>query len=173
MRWAWPDPAGATIVLVGKHTGAQYQQGTYLLSIGAFTVKYLGAFTSVWDEDAQLFVTNANCTDAPALFQAFDYSGKMQCIQMPTRSKQYISPDGHWVASLQGGFVSLQARDQPVVSINIISKEPGTQVIWSPDSLGFFFVAKQVLYFVSLPIASIQTVYQPLNTDKLDFQWLK
>jgi len=163
------DAASQTIVLFGKHNGEQYQQGTYLLSIGAYTVRYLGGFQSEWNDFAKLFVTNAACEADPAKTQAFDFSGKIQCFQLPLRPEYYPSPDGKWQISLLNG-VKLEAVGQPAVSV---STALATQAIWCPDSKCFFFVANQILYHVSVPDLAIQTVDERLGKDEITFQWLK
>ena len=163
------DAASQTIVLFGKHNGDQYQQGTYLLSIGAYTVRYLGGFQSEWNDFAKLFVTNIACEGDSAKTQAFDFSGKMQCVQLPLRSDRYPSPDGKWQVSLQDG-VKLEAEGKPAVSV---STDPATQVIWCPDSKSFFFVANQILYHASVPDLAIQIVDEQLGKDEVMFQWLK
>ena len=163
------DAASQTIVLFGKHNGDQYQQGTYLLSIGAYTVRYLGGFQSEWNDFAKLFVTNVACEGDSAKTQAFDFSGNMQCVQLPLRPDRYPSPDGKWQISLQDG-VKLEAEGKPAISV---STDPATQVIWCPDSKCFFFVANQILYHASVPDLAIQVVDEQLGKDEVAFQWLK
>ena len=163
------DAASQTIVLFGKHNGEQYQQGTYLLSIGAYTVHYLGGFQSEWNDFAKLFVTNVACEGDSAKTQAFAFSGKMQCVQLPLRPDHYPSPDSKWQISLQDG-VKLEAEGKPAISV---STNPATQVIWCPDSKCFFFVANQILYHASVPDLAIQAVDEQLGKDEVVFQWLK
>jgi DNA-binding CsgD family transcriptional regulator len=163
------DSASQMIVLFGKHNGEQYQQGTYLLSIGAYTVRYLGGFQSEWNDFAKLFVTNITCEGDPTKTQSFDFSGNMQCVQLPLRADHYPSPDGRWQVSSQDG-TKLEAEGKPVVSV---STTPATQVIWCPDSTCFFFVANQILYHASVPDLAIQVVDEQLGKDEVAFQWLK
>jgi DNA-binding CsgD family transcriptional regulator len=163
------DAASQTIVLYGKHNGDQNQQGTYLLSIGAFTVRYLGGFQSEWNDFAKLFVTNVACESDSAKIQAFDFNGKIQCVQLPLRPDRYPSPDGKWQVSLQDG-IKLEAEGKPAVSV---STDLATQVIWCPNSKCFFFVANQILYHVSVPDLAIQVVDERLGKDEIAFQWLK
>jgi len=163
------DAGSQTIVLFGKHNGEQYQQGTYLLSIGAYTVRYLGGFQSEWNDFAKLFITNIACEGDPTKIQAFDFRGKMQCVQLPLRPNSYLSPDGKWQISLQDG-VKLEAEGKPAISV---SANPATQVIWCPDSKCFFFVANQILYHASVPDLAIQAVDEQLGKDEIAFQWLK
>ena len=163
------EATSQTIVLYGKHNGDQYQQGTYLLSIGAYTVRYLGGFQSEWNNFAKLFVANVACEGDSAKKQAFDFSGNMQCVQPPLRPDRYLSPDGKWQISLQDG-VNLEAEGKPAISV---STNPATQVIWCPDSKSFFFVANQILYHASVPDLAIQVVDEQLGKDVVAFQWLK
>ncbi|MBI5951814.1 MAG: hypothetical protein HY865_09170 [Chloroflexi bacterium] len=163
------DSASQTVVLFGKHSGEQYQQGTYLLSIGAYTVRYLGGFQSEWNDFAKLFVTNITCEGDPTKTQAFDFSGNMQCVQLPLRADRYPSPDGKWQISSQDG-VKLETEGQPPISV---STNPSTQVTWCPDSTCFFFVANQILYRASVPDLAIQVVDEQLGKDEIALQWLK
>ena len=163
------DAASQKIVLFGKHNGDQYQQGTYLLSIGAYTVRYLGGFQSEWNDFAKLFVATVACEGDSAKTQAFDFSGNMQCVKLPLRTDRYLSPDGKWQISSQDG-VKLEAEGKPAISV---STNPATQVIWCPDSKCFFFVANQILYHASVPDLAIQVVDELLGKDEIAFQWLK
>ncbi|MGC1376759.1 MAG: hypothetical protein WA821_11060 [Anaerolineales bacterium] len=162
------EPTSQMIVLYGKHNGDQYQQGAYLLSIGAFTVKYLGSFQYEWNDFAKLFVTGVACKDDAAKTQAFDFSGAMQCAQLPLRPDLYPSPDGKWQVLLQDG-VHLEAADK---SLTPVSADPATQVIWCPDSTCFFYVANQALYRASLPDLTVQKIDEGLGADQIAAQWV-
>jgi hypothetical protein len=164
------DAASQSIMLFGNHNDEQ-QAHAYLLSIGGYTVTDIGDFQLEWDDAARLFVTNAPCKDDPALFQAFNFSSRLQCTSRPWHPEYNPSPDGLWQVWLNGKEgISLIKIDKSIIPV---SKDSGTQVIWCPDSKCFFFVSNKVLYHASVPDLIIQTVDQQLGIEKIAYQWLE
>jgi hypothetical protein len=81
---------------------------------------------------------------------------------------RYPSPNGRWQVSIQDG-TWLRANDQQPVQI---MQGNAVQVIWRPDSEGFFFVADQTLYYVSLPQATPVVIDAHVRGNSISYQWL-
>jgi hypothetical protein len=143
--------------------------GTYLVPISNPTPRFVGQdlYQPDWDDELKLFVTEEPCENDPKGTLAFDANGEWQCIH-PSFPDPSPSPDGQWQVSIQDG-TWLKANDQQPVQII-----PGnaTQVIWRSDSEGFFFVADQTLYYVSLPQATLAVINQNVGGNSIHYQWL-
>jgi hypothetical protein len=143
--------------------------GTYLVSVSDSTLRFVGQdlYQPDWDDKLQLFVTDRTCENSPDGRLAFDTKGKWQCIH-PALPDRYPSPNGRWQVSIQDG-TWLRANDQQPVQI---MQGNAVQVIWRPDSEGFFFVADQTLYYVSLPQATPVVIDAHVRGNSISYQWL-
>ncbi len=142
--------------------------GIYLVSTSNPKLRYMGSgeLYPIWHAELGLFVTEESCENDPQGKRAFDYRGEWQCIHL-SWPDSFPSPDGQWHISIQDGTWLKTNGNQPIQII------PGnaTQAIWRPDSQGFFFVADQILYYVSLPQATLTVIDQNVK-DWFDYQWV-
>jgi hypothetical protein len=53
-----------------------------------------------------------------------------------------------------------------------ISQESAIQVIWRPDSQGFFMLEGQILYYVSVPMATRKVVDAHVDGKNIWYMWL-
>ena len=163
------DAASKTIVLYGgKRNDELYKHGTHLISISDDTDQYMGGYQARRNEALELYVTDGPCENDPSKFLAFDLRGEFQCVQLPLRPDDSLSPNGEWKISLQKG-VQLVTKEDSVIPI---SEELVTQIIWCPNSGCFFFVTNRTLYHVSLPDLTIKKVDERLGMEETFFQWL-
>jgi hypothetical protein len=80
----------------------------------------------------------------------------------------YPSPDGQGQVSVREG-TWLETDGKPPVQI---IPEKAVQVIWRPDSQGFFLLVDQILYYVSLPEAKLMVIDEYVNGNQIHAQWL-
>jgi hypothetical protein len=144
--------------------------GTYLVSTSNPKIRYMGSeqLYPNWDADLGLFVTEEPCENDPEGTMAFDYKGEWQCVH-PSLTANYLSPDGGWQVSVQDGTWLNTNGKQPVQ----ITEGNAVQVIWRPDSQGFFFVENQILYYVSLPQATMVVIDEDIRGNSISYQWLE
>jgi hypothetical protein len=157
------------VYLTELRQGYEEGQGIYLFSTSNTKPRYVGSgeFQPSWNEELKLFVTDEPCENDPKGTVAFDARGKFQCIH-PSLPNNYISPDGKWQVSIEEGVWLKAEGNQPVQ----ITPGDATQVIWRPDSMGFFFIEKQALYYVSLTQVTPRMIDQNVNGDLLSYQWV-
>jgi len=168
--------ANPGILTLGVYDTEQegYQgDGTYLVSVSNPTPRLIGhdLYEAYWDDQLALLVTNKSCEDAPTDPTgrlALDVEGERQCIHS-SLPDSYPSPDGQWQVSIQEGTWLSANGNQPVQ----IMEENAVQVIWRPDSQGFFLVENQILYYVSLPQVIIVVVDEDVRENSIIYQWLE
>jgi hypothetical protein len=157
------------VYLTELREGYEEGQGVYLFSTSNTKPRYMGSgeFQPDWNEELKLFVTDEPCENDPKGTVAFDARGKFQC-SYSSLPDSYPAPDGKWQVSIEGG-VWLETDGKQSVQV---FEGNAVQVIWRPDSAGFFLLAEQNLYYVSLPEATLtlvdQYVYGPMA-----YQWLE
>ena len=142
----------------------------FIVSTSNSEPKLMSGIRSVpwWDDSVGLFVTDDLCENDPKGIKAFDYEGEWQCIHREIPPESLASPDGTWQVVFQDGFW-LKTNDQQSVRV---SDETPTQIIWRQDSGGFFFIAKQILYYVSLPAIDVRIVDKYPGGDTIYYQWV-
>jgi hypothetical protein len=166
--WAGLDrQAGVVGMIVAVYNG-RYEDGAYLVPAAKPTpqkiapVETAGIYDTFWDQDLRLFVTRDPCQDGGQGFRAFDSKGEWRCAPASLPAKippavDYPSPGGQWRALAQDGLW-VESTGEPAVKVHDITP---TQVIWRPDSGGFFFIAGWSLYYVSLPEFTVQMLDRP------------
>lgn len=144
--------------------------GIYIVSIANPSLHFVQEARSIpwWNNEIGLFVTDDPCANDPAGRKAFDYSGEWQCVHPGISPESLASPDGTWRVVLQDG-TWLRTGDGQSVQI---SEAKASQVIWRLDSKGFFFIAKQILNYVSLPEIDVQIVDKYPGGDTIVYQWV-
>jgi hypothetical protein len=159
-----------------------YESGTYLITLSPPSIRLLayGQFDLKWNSDLNLFVatTDYECETDPSKRRAYDIHGNSLCItppekpSSPTPAPQTVfpSPNGKFRITLMGFVLSLESADGTIMRT---LDESTTQVIWSPDSKGFFFVAKQVLYFISVFDLNRHMIDDKLINDTIHYHWVE
>lgn len=165
---------------------SQYEDGVYLVSVAEPTpqkiapVETEGIYNTFWNEGLRLFVTGDPCQASEDGLRAFDSLGGWHCAPafLPTETSpmvNYSSPDGQWSAVTKEGLW-VESTGKPTVKVHNMTP---TQVIWCPDSGGFFFIADQGLYYVSLHDLAVHTLdhldqlrYGRWGSDQVDYQWI-
>lgn len=162
------DPVHEALI-VWAYNHEREEEGIYLFSTSNTKSRYMGWTASfpTWDAELGVFLTEKPCEDDQEGKQAFDYKGEWQCIHsaLPDR---YPSPDGMWQVSIREGTWLMGEGKQPLQ----ISEGKAVQVIWRPDSAGFFLVVDQDLYYVSLPQSTLTQVDRYVDPP-IDYQWLE
>lgn len=158
--------------------GEEYKgQGLYLVSVSDPTLRFVSHQVNQpdWDDELKLFVTAEACAHDLKGRLAFDATGILQCIYPPAFDDDsplpasYPSPDGQWEVSVwDGTWLKATAGDR----VRLTSGS-ATQVIWRPDSQGFFFVENEVLSYASLPEVSLRVVDQNVSGNLIHYQWLE
>lgn len=121
-----------------------------------------------WDADLRLFVaSHEQCENGEEGTWVINSEGEASCL--PRQPEINLSPDGRWRVVIEEGIWVQTAGGEPVGQIG---EEETAQVIWRPDSQGFFLAANQTLYFVSLPDLSVTLVDDQLQVNRIRFQWL-
>lgn len=144
--------------------------GTYLVPISNPTPRFVGQdlYQPDWDDELKLFVTDRSCENDPTGKLAFNTKAEWQCIHL-SLTDNYPSPDGQWQISIQDGTWLKKNGGQ---AVRIIQGN-AVQVIWRPDSQGFFFVENEVLSYVSLPELNLVVVDQNVSGNSIHYQWLE
>jgi hypothetical protein len=147
-----------------------------------------------WDQKLGMFTTEANCDRAEGGSGnlAIDLSGRTGCIDKPVPTGYWVgidqngrthriempaqdaaqganvSPDGKWQVLEEEG---IWLRTNEGETVSHVSEAEWGQVIWRPDSRGFFLAAAGELSFVSVPDLSVRLVDGQVNYG-IGFQWL-
>jgi hypothetical protein len=176
--------AGIVGMIVAVYN-SQYEDGVYLVSAAKPTPQKIapleteGIYHTFWNKGLRLFVTGDPCQNGQQGFLAFDSKGNWQCAPLPTETPpviDYPSPDGQWRALTKEGLW-VESTGKPAVKVQAVTP---TQVIWRPDSGGFFFIARQSLYYVSLPDLAVHALDQPdqlanglrWGSDQVEYRWI-
>lgn len=190
------DPIHETFVITAINTE---QSGIYLVSTKNSPARYLGdapylSFVNwgdiSWDKKTGLFISSDDCENDPQSFQAFDYLGNFTCVPKPApeptpkpvETHPYPAPNGKWTVFLKDG-VWLESQGKAAIQV---SPETAYDIIWCPDSTGFFFSVPQPshnnfgdrqwnLYHVSLPDLTIKMVDDGIwssGLHHLNYYWL-
>jgi WD40 repeat protein len=174
------DQFRAAVVLITAND--KYESGTYLITFSPPSMRLLayGQFNLEWNSKLGLFVATLDheCETDPSKLKAYDIHGNALCIAPPwkhptptsTPQTAFLSPDGKWKITLKDLLFRLESADGTVMRT---FDDSATQVIWSPDSKGFFFVAKQVLYYTSVSDLSRNTIDDKLINDSIIYQWVE
>jgi WD40 repeat protein len=163
------------VVMIYAIWNNQYKTGNYLITISPLSVRYLTSeqLNLVWNDELDLFVATMDgaCETDPDKVKAYDKFGNKLCVTLPNPAvvTTFPSPDGKWTAFLNEGVLRLESADQ---SKNEVLDESATQIIWCPDSNGFFYASRKILYFVSLPDFVRNIVDAHLLWDKITYQWV-
>ncbi|RPI92931.1 MAG: hypothetical protein EHM40_11470 [Chloroflexi bacterium] len=164
------DETVAVYVYITEPREGYEVQGIYLISTSNLKPRYMGSgeFQPEWDNKLKLFVTDEPCENDPKGKRAFDYKGEWQCIHS-SLPDHYPSPDGKWQVSIQQGTWLEGDGKQPVQ----IFEGNAVQVIWRPDSAGFFLLADQNLYYVSLPQVTLTVIDRYMSENPIHYQWFE
>ncbi len=165
---------------------SQYEDGVYLVPAAEPTPQKIapvgtaGIYNTYWDEGLRLFVTSDPCQNGQQGSLAFNSKGRWHCAPafLSTETSpvvDYPSPDVQWCAITKEGLW-VESTGKPAVKVFNLTP---TQVIWRPDSGGFFFIASQGLYYVSLHDLAVQSLDHPdqlrngrWGSDQMDYQWI-
>jgi hypothetical protein len=178
------DRKSQTVALYSTAYNSRYETGVYLISLSGSEPRPLEWPSEVvemrfaWREDLGLFVTGDACQQNPGQYWAFDVQGKWRCAALPAPDGSipegiWPSPDGKWQASAQDG---LWLEGAGKTKAQVFQTAP-SQVIWQPDSGGFFFIAEKSLYHVSLPGVTLTDLSLPVEVDEsgsgqVAYQWI-
>jgi hypothetical protein len=127
-----------------------------------------------WNSALGSFVYSAIDETCPAGQTAAWTPDTIQCVPMPAIAEPSApasspSPDDRWMVRVEDGIWledASGARMGPIGAWSTLR-----QVIWRPDSLGFFLVAEQELYYVSVP-GILLTLVDNKVSDHISYQWL-
>ena len=160
------------IIAVRAYTSEQEGfkgDGMYLVSVSDRVLRFVNSdlYHLNWDENLKLFITDRTCEDDPNGLLAFNDKVEWQCVH-PSLHNSYASPDGQWQVSIQDGTWLIANGGQPIQ----IAQGNAVQVIWSPDSQGFFFLENQILYYVSLPDVTVVVIDENVRGNSIHHQWL-
>jgi hypothetical protein len=160
------DPnTGAVIVFLPGEDGGWFHFTTQDLKLRPMQQ----AFGSInWDVDLQMFVaSDQRCESGEEGIWTVTSSGESRCL--PRQPEIYPSPDGRWQVVAEGE-IRLQTTDGETVQ-RLAELETG-QVIWRPDSEGFFLATDRTLYHVSVPDLSMEVVDNQIRSSSIPLQWL-
>jgi hypothetical protein len=151
------------------------ETGNYLITISPLSIRYLTPeqLNLVWNDELDLFVATMDgaCETDPTKVIAYDKLGNRLCVTLPKPAMvtTFPSPDGKWKAFLEEGVLRVESDDQ---SIHEVLDDSATQIIWCPDSKGFFYASRKILYFVSLPDLVRNIIDEHLLWEKITYQWV-
>jgi hypothetical protein len=145
-------------------------EGLYLISVSDPALRFVdpALYQADWNATLKLFTTDKPCEDDPKGVLAFNDKLVWQCIHT-YQPASYPSPDGGWQVTVQDGTWLNANGNQS----SQISQGSAVQVIWRPDSKGFFFLENQILYYVSLPDVTVVVVDENVRGNSIDYQWLE
>jgi hypothetical protein len=118
-------------------------------------------FIERWDPTMGIFITGAECdiSDGKKGVLAFSPTGSLACL---SSSLSLASPDRNWDVHLLPAAQLVDLQMQEASELPELSFSYGSEVLWRPDSLGFFLASGSTLNYVP--------VHQPqptLVSDKL------
>ena len=146
--------------------------GIYLISTQNLALHFVGGieYQPNWDEALGLFVTEVPCENDPQGAQAFDAQGQWHCVHKPAAPDNFPSPDRQWQIVINNGIWFNKADGETVGKISL---EEADEIIWRPDSQGFFLASGQSLHYVSVPDLSTRVVTDQMRSGSLLYQWLE
>jgi hypothetical protein len=125
-----------------------------------------------WDDALQTFVFSA-FAEAPCA--AGQYAAwipdVIRCRPRPApvaKPDLKPSPDGQWQVRIADG---IWLESNAGLQLGRVGSWTSGQIIWRPDSLGFFVVADRALYYVSVPDLALTLVDDGVG-DRIGSQWL-
>ena len=168
-HFAVADPKSKTVVL--------YIDGLYLLHPGDEHPTPLNSGARpYWNSTVSKFVTSERCEDDERYKDderyvlAFSISGVWSCIRDPQWVEEYPSPDGNYkIVRVDDGTWVL---DRDGARLAQISPQRQGEIVWRPDSMGFFSQAESMLRYFSIPDLSIRVVEEQIYRRHFFFQWL-
>lgn len=143
--------------------------GFHMMSVDDTALQYIGDLQGRWDPDLEMFTTDLPCGDAQDGVQAFDWRGVIECIQIQRFPPTSPSPDGHWQVVIGDGIWLQTSLGEPVGQV---SEDTPAQIIWRPDSQGFFLVAGHALNYVAVHDLSVEMIDDHLLATPIVYQWL-
>ena len=159
------DPnTGAVIVFLPGEDGGWFHFTTQDLTLRPMQ-QVFGSIN--WDADLQMFVaSDRRCESGEKGIWTVTSSGESRCL--PRQPEIYPSPDGRWQVVVEGEIWLQAAGGETVRRLDEV--ETG-QVIWRPDSEGFFLATDRTLYHVPLPDLSMEIVDNQIRSSSIPLQW--
>ena len=169
------DPKTKVIALVlGEESAAinEMLAGIYLLEPESTAINLLRAGewgNCVWDQGDRLVVDGSH--------GVFVFGDNGEDILLPDEGHVRLAPGGNWMIGWGDGIDGdVGARLYQTSSSKVLQELSGelvTNVIWQPDSKGFFLLGESALYHLAFPALDLEIIEEDFwIDDPMHFIWV-